>query len=74
MTPATEPNRDNHFPVDFPWERQEEAGLFHICLDAPEGQRWLEKGDHEADCMERAQYQCSLFDFSLFVKILSTKY
>ena len=37
MTPATEPNRDNHFPVDFPWDRQEGGGLFNICLDAPGG-------------------------------------
>ncbi|TNN63548.1 hypothetical protein EYF80_026200 [Liparis tanakae] len=37
VTPATEPNRDNHFPVDFPWERQEEGGPFNISLDAPEG-------------------------------------
>lgn len=61
MTPATEPNRDNHFPVDFPWERQEEGGLFNICLDAPEDQRRQWNGDHESEKVEMAQYQCSLF-------------
>lgn len=49
MTPATEPTIDNHFPVDFPWERQEEGGLFNIGPDAPEDQHWWKKGDHEAD-------------------------
>lgn len=73
MTPATEPNRDNHFPMDFPRERQDEGGLFNICLDAPEGQQW-KKGDHEADKVEMAQYQCSLFDFCVFGRIQMTYY
>lgn len=63
MTPATKPNRDNHFPVDFPWERQEEGGLFNIGPDAPEDQHWWKEGDHEADKVEMAQYQCSLCFF-----------
>ncbi|KAG7216715.1 hypothetical protein INR49_021098 [Caranx melampygus] len=38
--PATEPNGDNHFPMDFPWERRRwGGGFFNICLDAPGGPR-----------------------------------
>lgn len=74
MTPATEPNRDNHFPVDFPWERQEEGGLFNISLDAPEGQCRLHRGDPDAGKVEMAQYYCSLLDFCVFFYELQIKY
>lgn len=64
-TPATEPNRDNHFPMDFPWELHEEGGLFDICLDAPEGRRWLKKGDHEPYKVEMTKSRCWFSDFCI---------
>lgn len=67
MTPATEPNRDNHFPVDFPWEEEkeeEEGGLFNTGPDAPGDQHWWKKGDHEK--VDVAQSRCSLCFLLLF--------
>lgn len=36
MTPATEANRDNHFPRGFPLRDAGDGGFFNIGLDTPE--------------------------------------